>query len=147
MGSEHDDAPLFEAEEVTDEIPPSTGSSQKPTPPSGSRPDTSAHATAIAPVAAAVSGIASADPSFLRTATNGNGNGHGHGNGHGVVHSNGSGTSAKSATVVIPRAIAARQARLKGYEGDPCNECGQFMLVRNGTCLKCDGCGTTTGCS
>jgi len=38
-------------------------------------------------------------------------------------------------------------ARLKGYEGDPCNECGQLTLVRNGTCLKCLTCGATSGCS
>ncbi len=41
----------------------------------------------------------------------------------------------------------AREAKLKGYEGDPCRECGQFTMVRNGTCLKCDTCGTTSGCS
>jgi ribonucleoside-diphosphate reductase alpha chain len=40
-----------------------------------------------------------------------------------------------------------RQARLKGYEGDPCGNCGAFTLVRNGVCLKCDSCGETTGCS
>jgi len=39
------------------------------------------------------------------------------------------------------------EARLKGYEGDPCRECGQFTMVRNGTCLKCDTCGATSGCS
>ena len=38
-------------------------------------------------------------------------------------------------------------ARLKGFEGDPCGECGNFTLVRNGTCLKCDTCGGTSGCS
>ncbi|MBI3396491.1 MAG: vitamin B12-dependent ribonucleotide reductase, partial [Spirochaetia bacterium] len=38
-------------------------------------------------------------------------------------------------------------ARLQGYEGDPCPECGQFTLVRNGSCLKCNSCGSTTGCS
>jgi ribonucleoside-diphosphate reductase alpha chain len=38
-------------------------------------------------------------------------------------------------------------ARLKGYQGDACGECGNFTLVRNGTCLKCDTCGSTTGCS
>ncbi len=38
-------------------------------------------------------------------------------------------------------------ARMKGYEGDPCGTCGNFTLVRNGTCLKCDTCGSTTGCS
>ncbi len=42
---------------------------------------------------------------------------------------------------------ASELARLKGYEGDPCLDCGQFTMVRNGTCLKCITCGTTTGCS
>jgi ribonucleoside-diphosphate reductase alpha chain len=40
-----------------------------------------------------------------------------------------------------------RQARLKGYEGDPCGECGQLTLVRSGSCCKCDTCGATSGCS
>ena len=39
------------------------------------------------------------------------------------------------------------EARLKGYEGEDCRECGNFTLVRNGTCLKCDTCGSTSGCS
>jgi ribonucleoside-diphosphate reductase alpha chain len=39
------------------------------------------------------------------------------------------------------------EARLKGYEGEACSECGNFTLVRNGTCLKCDTCGATSGCS
>jgi ribonucleoside-diphosphate reductase alpha chain len=41
----------------------------------------------------------------------------------------------------------AAEARLKGYEGDSCGECGNFTLVRNGTCMKCDTCGGTSGCS
>jgi ribonucleoside-diphosphate reductase alpha chain len=41
----------------------------------------------------------------------------------------------------------SRVARLKGYEGDPCPVCGHLTLVRNGTCLKCETCGSTTGCS
>ena len=40
-----------------------------------------------------------------------------------------------------------REAKLKGYEGDPCPECGQMTMVRNGTCLKCQSCGSTSGCS
>ena len=40
-----------------------------------------------------------------------------------------------------------QEAKMKGYEGDPCTSCKNFTLVRNGTCLKCDTCGTTTGCS
>src|SRR5690606_12351880 len=45
--------------------------------------------------------------------------------------------------------VASRvaEARMKGYEGDACTECGNFTLVRNGTCMKCDTCGTTSGCS
>jgi len=39
------------------------------------------------------------------------------------------------------------EARMKGYEGDSCNECGNYTMVRNGTCLKCDTCGSTSGCS
>ncbi len=39
------------------------------------------------------------------------------------------------------------EAKAKGYEGEMCGECGNFTLVRNGTCLKCDTCGSTTGCS
>ena len=38
-------------------------------------------------------------------------------------------------------------ARMKGYEGDACGDCGNFTLVRNGTCLKCETCGATSGCS
>ncbi|ALA19088.1 MULTISPECIES: vitamin B12-dependent ribonucleotide reductase [Chelatococcus] len=47
------------------------------------------------------------------------------------------------------RSIADRraEARMKGYEGEACPECGNFTLVRNGTCMKCDTCGGTTGCS
>ena len=41
----------------------------------------------------------------------------------------------------------AAQARIQGYEGDACSDCGNFTLVRNGTCMKCDTCGSTSGCS
>jgi ribonucleoside-diphosphate reductase alpha chain len=46
-----------------------------------------------------------------------------------------------------PRMEKIREARMKGYAGDSCDECGNFTLVRNGTCLKCDTCGSTSGCS
>ncbi len=39
------------------------------------------------------------------------------------------------------------KAKLQGYTGDPCGECGNYTLVRNGTCLKCNTCGGTSGCS
>lgn len=44
-------------------------------------------------------------------------------------------------------AAAREEARIKGYEGDACGNCGQFTLVRSGTCLRCDSCGHTSGCS
>src|SRR6185437_16039444 len=39
------------------------------------------------------------------------------------------------------------EAKAQGYEGEACGECQNFTLVRNGTCLKCNTCGSTTGCS
>jgi ribonucleoside-diphosphate reductase alpha chain len=63
------------------------------------------------------------------------GNGHSPGNGNG-------GTKVLSAAEE-----RVRLARLKGYEGDPCPECGQLTLVRSGACAKCDACGATSGCS
>ncbi|HUX39574.1 MAG TPA: vitamin B12-dependent ribonucleotide reductase [Rectinemataceae bacterium] len=55
-------------------------------------------------------------------------------------------TTAKRAEERAPR-DSARTARMKGFEGDPCPVCGNMTLVRNGTCLKCETCGSTTGCS
>jgi ribonucleoside-diphosphate reductase alpha chain len=52
-------------------------------------------------------------------------------------------TSEASVTAIDARA----KARMQGYEGDPCGECGNFTLVRNGTCMKCNTCGGTSGCS
>jgi ribonucleoside-diphosphate reductase alpha chain len=43
--------------------------------------------------------------------------------------------------------VKIAQARIKGYEGDPCPTCGSFTMVRSGTCMKCNTCGSTTGCS
>ena len=42
---------------------------------------------------------------------------------------------------------AIKKAKIQGYEGEACGECGNFTLVRNGTCLKCNTCGATSGCS
>jgi len=55
-------------------------------------------------------------------------------------------TQRGSVGLAIP-AENIRVAMAKGYCGDACGECGQFTLVRNGTCLKCDACGATSGCS
>jgi ribonucleoside-diphosphate reductase alpha chain len=51
------------------------------------------------------------------------------------------------AKAVDHRLAKIREARVKGYEGDSCGECGNFTLVRNGTCMKCNTCGSTSGCS
>ena len=51
---------------------------------------------------------------------------------------------AGAGTVVMD---AATKAKMQGYEGDPCGECGNFTLVRNGSCFKCNTCGGTSGCS
>jgi ribonucleoside-diphosphate reductase alpha chain len=69
------------------------------------------------------------------------GNGHGNGNGS-VTHK----VELKRETLTYT-AEAIKYARLQGYEGDPCQSCNEFKLVRNGTCLKCMGCGATSGCS
>jgi len=55
--------------------------------------------------------------------------------------------SAAAAHAVPDKLERVREARLKGFEGDACTECGNFTLVRNGTCLKCTTCGGTSGCS
>ena len=52
-----------------------------------------------------------------------------------------------STTTTDERMNQIKNARMMGYEGDACPECSSFTLVRNGTCLKCDTCGATTGCS
>ena len=57
---------------------------------------------------------------------------------------------AEPAPAAAPQKSAAdkrSEARMKGYVGEACPECANFTLVRNGTCLKCDTCGSTTGCS
>ncbi|MDA9439700.1 ribonucleotide-diphosphate reductase subunit alpha [Bradyrhizobium sp. CCBAU 51745] len=57
-------------------------------------------------------------------------------------------SKAGSATTAAPTKAERRaEAKAKGYEGEMCSECGNFTLVRNGTCMKCDTCGSTTGCS
>lgn len=40
-----------------------------------------------------------------------------------------------------------RSAIEKGYTGDVCTDCQSMTMVRNGTCLKCMTCGSTSGCS
>ncbi|MFO1470594.1 MAG: vitamin B12-dependent ribonucleotide reductase [Turneriella sp.] len=53
----------------------------------------------------------------------------------------------KSGLKVKVSASQIQEARIKGYEGTACPECSSMTLVRNGSCLKCETCGATTGCS
>ncbi|TBW32345.1 vitamin B12-dependent ribonucleotide reductase [Siculibacillus lacustris] len=56
-------------------------------------------------------------------------------------------TAGQAETKPSTAADRRAEARMKGYEGENCSECGNFTMVRNGTCLKCDTCGGTSGCS
>ncbi|MGH1454719.1 MAG: vitamin B12-dependent ribonucleotide reductase [Paracoccaceae bacterium] len=64
-------------------------------------------------------------------------------------------TAAAVATVTSTTAISSGslsldarvKAKMQGYEGEACGECGNYTLVRNGTCMKCNTCGGTSGCS
>jgi ribonucleoside-diphosphate reductase alpha chain len=59
-----------------------------------------------------------------------------------------SGLAVRGQAEVSVAALDARaKAKMQGYEGDSCGECGNFTLVRNGTCMKCNTCGATSGCS
>ena len=54
----------------------------------------------------------------------------------------------ETSTIATASAMDARtKAKMQGYEGDPCGDCGNYTLVRNGTCMKCNTCGATSGCS
>jgi ribonucleoside-diphosphate reductase alpha chain len=56
-------------------------------------------------------------------------------------------TETSVSTGTVNTIDARTKAKMQGYEGDPCGECGNYTLVRNGTCMKCNTCGSTTGCS
>ena len=101
----------------------------------------------------------------LANGSNGNGaNGGGNGHGGGVVVAKAQSVGGNGLQTELVRQEAVtvstqvieeidlrldriREAKLKGYEGECCGECGNFTLVRNGTCLKCTTCGSTSGCS
>ncbi len=50
-------------------------------------------------------------------------------------------------TTCIDASRRREAARLQGYTGDSCAECGNFTTACNDTCRKCVTCGSTTGCS
>ncbi|WP_146345552.1 vitamin B12-dependent ribonucleotide reductase [Falsiphaeobacter marinintestinus] len=59
-------------------------------------------------------------------------------------------TTTVSSTAISSGAVgldARVKAKMQGYEGEACGECGNYTLVRNGTCMKCNTCGSTSGCS
>ena len=58
-----------------------------------------------------------------------------------------SGTPAVKKGMISPLPDARKVAKQQGYEGDACSGCGNYTLVRNGTCMKCNTCGETSGCS
>jgi hypothetical protein len=60
-----------------------------------------------------------------------------------VVSGGGADLSTTESTLLAQQTEAKRY----GFEGDACAMCGEFKMVRSGTCLKCMVCGETTGCS
>jgi ribonucleoside-diphosphate reductase alpha chain len=56
---------------------------------------------------------------------------------------------AAAAKAEAKKVEADRRAKavMQGYTGNMCSECQNFTMVRNGTCEKCDTCGSTSGCS
>ncbi len=43
--------------------------------------------------------------------------------------------------------VRRAQSKLSGYNGDACPGCGNFTVRRKGSCLACDSCEHTSGCS
>jgi ribonucleoside-diphosphate reductase alpha chain len=58
-----------------------------------------------------------------------------------------SGGAALAARGAMSRSEAADLSRRAGYTGDNCASCGSMRVRRNGTCVVCEDCGTTSGCS
>ncbi len=56
-------------------------------------------------------------------------------------------TTNKRSSVLNSYMKKIQEAKDRGYTGDICPECQSMTMVRNGTCLKCTTCGSTTGCS
>ena len=68
----------------------------------------------------------------------------------GAAETSGLFTDAAAKEAYEAKALAAerrQQAIMQGYTGNMCSECQNFTMVRNGTCEKCDTCGSTSGCS
>ncbi len=50
-------------------------------------------------------------------------------------------------THISARQSQAYQAKVQGYTGEQCENCGSMRVKQNGTCKVCEDCGMTTGCS
>lgn len=48
---------------------------------------------------------------------------------------------------ILPADSKAVVAKAAGYTGDECPVCQGLRMTRNGSCLKCEDCGSTNGCS
>jgi len=56
-------------------------------------------------------------------------------------------TAAAPFAAEAPRSMPMDQAKRAGYTGESCASCGSVRVRRNGTCVVCEDCGTTSGCS
>lgn len=63
------------------------------------------------------------------------------GNTNGTNHSNG---SHSTRSVVVGN---SKEAQSFGYTGEQCSNCSSMRMKRNGSCIVCEDCGSTTGCS
>ncbi len=67
------------------------------------------------------------------------------GNGNGNVNGNG-----KHEPKIIKQTevqVSSQDAKTFGYTGEQCQYCGSMRVRRNGSCLVCEECGGTSGCS
>ncbi len=78
---------------------------------------------------------------------NGNGNGHAHDHDHDDAAADPRGGRREEIRAAAALSAQVYRAKMQGYEGDACPNCQSFTMVRNGSCLKCDTCGSTSGCS
>jgi len=67
--------------------------------------------------------------------------------GFAIVTAEATTTTVAVATRTSTRTDEIRKAKIMGFTGDACSECGSMKMVRNGTCTKCNDCGATSGCS
>jgi ribosomal protein L37AE/L43A len=49
---------------------------------------------------------------------------------------------AKVTSIETERKRRIAEAKAKGYADTPCSECGRLTLMRSGTSVKCDTCGS-----